>query len=152
MLALRFVCRVYYLKYDRNAVRSILNVYYKPPILITKRSLCSGFNDNNNNNKEEKHKERVREELKSYLKQHRVRLRDTEERIKKTSNVIIKDIKETKEKVKERVGEIIEVCGDYSKYVKSYFKLLLCSPFFRKKMYIQYQIYCVFRGFYYLLI
>lgn len=56
-----------------------------------------------------KHTERVKQELKTYLEQNRERLRDTEHRIKTTSNEIFKDIKETKDKVKERVGEIIEV-------------------------------------------
>lgn len=72
----------------------------------TQRLYCSASNKKNDVNK---HKERVRQELKTYLKQHRVRLRDTEQRIKETGNVIIKDIKETRDKVKERVGEIIEV-------------------------------------------
>lgn len=67
------------------------------------------FSTASDKNEIDKHRERVRQELKSYLKQHRVRLRDTEQRIKETGSVIIKDIKETKDKVKERVGEIIEV-------------------------------------------
>lgn len=72
----------------------------------TQRFFCS---QSDKQDQADKHRERVREELKAYLKQHRVRLRDTEQRIKETSNVIIKDIRETKEKVKERVEEIIEV-------------------------------------------
>lgn len=84
------------------------------------RLLCSGSG-------EQKHKERVKEELRLYLKQHRVRLRDTEQRIKETGSGIIKDIKETKDKVKVRVGEIIEVSSEdlRCKVVTVFFKFIL---------------------------
>lgn len=96
----RCVYRIFTL---RNRSKAAISCSFLYPWNLTRRPLCSA------SEKEEKHKERVRDELKSYLKQHRVRLKDTEQRIKKTGNVIIKDIKETKDKVKERVGEIIEV-------------------------------------------
>lgn len=57
-----------------------------------------------------KHQDKVKEGLKSYIEHNRIRLRDTEQKLKETGNVILRDIKETKDKVKERVGEIIEVC------------------------------------------
>lgn len=56
-----------------------------------------------------KHKERVKREFQLYLEQNRERLRDTEQKFKDKKDIILKDIKETKDKVKEKVEEIIEV-------------------------------------------
>lgn len=56
-----------------------------------------------------KHKERVRKEFQQYIEQNRARLRDTEQKLKDKKDFILKDIKETKEKVKEKVEEIVEV-------------------------------------------
>lgn len=56
-----------------------------------------------------KRRERVKREFQLYMEQNRERLRDTEQKLKVKKDVILKDIKETKDKVKEKVEEIIEV-------------------------------------------
>lgn len=50
-----------------------------------------------------------REELRIYLENKRQRLRVTEQRIKWRGNIILRDIRETKNKVRERVGGIVMV-------------------------------------------
>ena len=53
--------------------------------------------------------------LRKYILQHKEKLRNTEEKIKRRGIVILKDIKETKDKVRTKVEEVIEVrilyCG-----------------------------------------
>lgn len=129
----RFVYRFFALRNHTNAAIYCCS-------RLPGRALCSSASE-----KEQQHKERVKEELKSYLNQHRVRLKDTEQRIKNTGNVIIKDIKETKDKVKVRVGEIIEV--KVIVFWCFYYRFGLFRFIFRKKMCIQYRICCVFQGF-----
>ncbi|KAI4468327.1 cdp-diacylglycerol--glycerol-3-phosphate 3-phosphatidyltransferase-related [Holotrichia oblita] len=51
---------------------------------------------------------KVTKELKNYFEQNRERFRDTEHKIKLKSHILLKDIKDTKDKVKEKVEEIIE--------------------------------------------
>lgn len=53
--------------------------------------------------------DKVTNELKSYFEQNKERLRDTEHKIKERGNILLKDIKDTKDKVKGKVEEIIEV-------------------------------------------
>lgn len=57
----------------------------------------------------DKHRERVRKEFQIYIEQNKERLRDTEQKLKDKKDVLLKDIKETKDKVKGKVEEIIEV-------------------------------------------
>lgn len=54
------------------------------------------------------HKDAVKKELQSYIEHKKERLRVTEQRIKDRGNVILKDIEETKKRVKEKVEGIIE--------------------------------------------
>ncbi|XP_017781723.1 PREDICTED: probable cardiolipin synthase (CMP-forming) [Nicrophorus vespilloides] len=49
-----------------------------------------------------------RKELKTYIEHNKERLRDTEQRIKERGRVVLADIKETKDKVKGRVEQVIE--------------------------------------------
>ncbi|GJQ66155.1 hypothetical protein Trydic_g4217 [Trypoxylus dichotomus] len=55
-----------------------------------------------------RHQSKVTKELKNYIEHNKERLRDTENRIKEKSNILLKDIKDTKNKVKGKVEEIIE--------------------------------------------
>lgn len=52
--------------------------------------------------------EAVKKEFKAYLDENKEKFRDTEQRIKERGHNILQDIKNTKDKVKERVGEVIE--------------------------------------------
>ncbi|KRT81571.1 hypothetical protein AMK59_5989, partial [Oryctes borbonicus] len=54
------------------------------------------------------HRSKVTKELKTYFEHNKERFRDTENKIKKKSNILLRDIKDTKDRVKERVEEIIE--------------------------------------------
>lgn len=54
-------------------------------------------------------KEVVRKEFRSYIEHNKERLRVTEQKIKHKGSVLLKDIKETKDKVREKVEEIVEV-------------------------------------------
>ncbi|KAJ3648238.1 hypothetical protein Zmor_020056 [Zophobas morio] len=47
-------------------------------------------------------------DLKAYIKQNKDKLRNTEQRLKHKGSVIIQDIKETTDKMKEKVEEVIE--------------------------------------------
>lgn len=53
-------------------------------------------------------RENVKTELKTYIEGRKERLKDAEERLKERSRVMLSDIKETKQKVKGKVEEIIE--------------------------------------------
>lgn len=75
---------------------------YLPKCLQSYRFFCSGQNKIIS-------KEIVKKELKSYYEQNRDRLKDTEQKLLRKGNVILNDIKETKDKVREKVEEIIEV-------------------------------------------
>lgn len=55
------------------------------------------------------HQSKVTKEIKNYFEENRERFRNTEHRIKLKSNNLLRDIKDTKDKVKEKVEEIIEV-------------------------------------------
>ncbi|XP_045461635.1 probable cardiolipin synthase (CMP-forming) [Harmonia axyridis] len=50
----------------------------------------------------------VNKELKAYIQQNKNRLRNTEKRIKLQGSILMKDIRETKDKVREKVENIIE--------------------------------------------
>lgn len=82
---------------------------------IRVRLFCTSEKTTTDRNNEafKKHKDRVKHEFKTYIQHNKEKLRNTEEKIKLTGNVILKDIKETKDKVKEKVEEIIEVCIQY---------------------------------------
>lgn len=56
-----------------------------------------------------RHSETIKKGFNTYFAENKERLRDTEQRIKEKSSIILKDIKETKDKVKGKVEEIIEV-------------------------------------------
>lgn len=92
-----------------------------------------------------KHKDRVKSEFKSYIEQNKERLRDTELKIKHTGSVLLKDIKETRDKVKEKVEEVVEV-GIGTGYQNGTPFTMTC--YFREKIFIQYQIFCVFHEYY----
>lgn len=64
-----------------------------------------------------KHRDRVKKEFQSYIEQNKERFRDTEQKIKYTSSVLLKDIKETKDKVKEKVEEIVEVFTAFTNFI-----------------------------------
>ncbi|XP_022907363.1 probable cardiolipin synthase (CMP-forming) [Onthophagus taurus] len=51
---------------------------------------------------------KVTNEFKTYIEQNKERLRDTEQRLKERGTIILQDIKETKDKVRGKVEEIIE--------------------------------------------
>ncbi|XP_018579669.2 probable cardiolipin synthase (CMP-forming) [Anoplophora glabripennis] len=55
-----------------------------------------------------KHKEHVANEFRIYFKQNKDKLRDTEQRLKEKRQALIQDIKQTRNKVKEKVEGIIE--------------------------------------------
>lgn len=74
------------------------------------RSLCT--TSNKRTEIFTKHKDKVKEEFKLYIEQNREKLRETEEKLKRRRNLILKNIRDTKNKVKEKVEEIIEV-GEY---------------------------------------
>lgn len=57
-----------------------------------------------------RHSKTVKKGFNTYFVEKKEQLRDTEQRIKEKSSIILKDIKETKDKVKGKVEEIIEVC------------------------------------------
>lgn len=87
------------------------------------------------------HQSKVTKELKSYFEKNKVRLRDTEYKIKEKSNILLEDIKSTRNKVKGKVDEVIEV--------------LCCLfvvdentlSFFREKTSTQFLIFCVYPEF-----
>lgn len=54
-------------------------------------------------------KNSMKNELKAYIQQNKDKLKNTEEKIKKRGHVILKDIRDTRDKVKEKVEEVIEV-------------------------------------------
>ncbi|RZC42023.1 cardiolipin synthase 1 [Asbolus verrucosus] len=70
------------------------------------RLFCS--TSNKENDKFTPHKLFVKNELKAYIEQNKEKLRDTEQRIKQKGTVILQDIKETTDKVKGKVEEVIE--------------------------------------------
>lgn len=95
-----------------SVLRNCVHCSPTKDILSPLRSLGTNYYCTASDKKNElftKHKDRVRKEFQSYIEQNKERLRDTELKIKHTGSVFLKDIKETKDKVKERVEEIVEV-------------------------------------------
>lgn len=65
---------------------------------------CSASNEPNTSGKK-----LLKNEIKTYINQNKERLRDTEIRLKKKGTVILQDIKDTRDKVRNKVEEVIEV-------------------------------------------
>lgn len=63
---------------------------------------------NKENEQFNQHKALVKNELKAYIRQNTEKLRDTEQKLKQKGTVILQDIKETTDKVKVKVEEVIE--------------------------------------------
>ncbi|CAH0552004.1 unnamed protein product [Brassicogethes aeneus] len=80
----------------------------------TKRSLLKNYQkrfcstSNNDNGSFPASKKLVKDELKAYFEHNKERLKDTNIRFKEKRDVIIQDIKETRDKVKSKVEEVIE--------------------------------------------
>lgn len=55
------------------------------------------------------HQKKFRKDVQDVLADRKIKLQDTEKKIRAKGKMIIQDIKETKEKMKERMEEIIEV-------------------------------------------
>lgn len=67
--------------------------------------------------------EELRNGLRKYILQHKEKLKNTEEKIKQRGIVILKDIKETKDKVRTKVEEVIEV------HILCFVLVLVCHLF-----------------------
>ncbi|NP_001164128.1 cardiolipin synthase 1 [Tribolium castaneum] len=63
---------------------------------------------NKENEEYTRHKTLVKDEFKAYIRQNTEKLRDTEQKLKQKGTVILQDIKETTDKVKGKVEEVIE--------------------------------------------
>lgn len=126
------------------------SVHYSPTSNISRplQSLGVKFYCTASDKKNElftKHRDRVKKEFQSYIEQNKERFRDTEQKIKHTSSVLLKDIKETKDKVKEKVEGIVEV-HIYS--IRHSYIVYKTSNYFRGKTFTQFQTFCAFLGYF----
>lgn len=88
---------------DRNVYKSTNAKKARP---ISFRNLCTDKKDTFLN----PHKNNVQEKvLRKVFEHNKVILRETEQRLRLRSSVILRDIKTTKDKVKEKMEEVIEV-------------------------------------------
>lgn len=90
---------------------SLSHPFYSPSykigcLLNDQKVYCTSSNRQNNL---AKHKEHVTKEFKIYIEQNKEKLRDTEQRLKEKKHALLQDFKETRDKVKVKVEEIIEV-------------------------------------------
>lgn len=96
--------------FNRVLTKQFQVVYKVDCYFLNKSRVCGFFCTTPDKDKAlERTHSKVTSEIKHYYEEKRERLRDTEQRLKYKGSIILKDIKETKEKVKERVEEIIEV-------------------------------------------
>lgn len=70
------------------------------------RNFCQNNGRNTNFTTQRKY---VNKEIKAYIQQNKDKLRNTEQRIKLKGSILLKDIRETKDKVREKVENIIDV-------------------------------------------
>lgn len=91
---------------NMNLSHPFYNLSYKTGLINNQKVYCTSSDRENNF---AKHKEHVAKEFKIYLEQNKERLRDTEQRLKEKRYALLQDIKETRDKVKEKVEGIIEV-------------------------------------------
>lgn len=109
----QYLCKTSYLKlcrcYDPNRkLFTTLSTTPKRIRLIASKNYCSNkknalFNDKNVQQKV----------IEDVIEHNKDLLRETEQRIWHKSNIILRDIKSTKEKVKEKMEEVIEVFQPY---------------------------------------